>query len=59
VCLKERPVMDAEVGRPLSGISSGLGVRIERAGTMIGFWEDAAKSLCAGDVIVEIVPTVG
>jgi voltage-gated potassium channel len=59
VCLKERPVTDAEVGRPLSGISSGLGVRIERAGTMIGFWEDAAKSLCAGDVIVEIVPTAG
>jgi voltage-gated potassium channel len=58
VCLKERAVTDAEVGRPLSGISSGLGVRIERAGIMIGFWEDAAKSLCAGDVIVEIVPTL-
>jgi voltage-gated potassium channel len=58
VCLKERLVTDAEVGQPLSGISSGLGVRIERAGTLIGFWEDAAKSLCAGDVIVEIVPTL-
>lgn len=57
VCLRERPVAAAEIGRPLSAITTGMGVRIERAGKPVGFWEDAARVLAAGDVIVEIVPT--
>jgi voltage-gated potassium channel len=57
VCLQERPVQPAEIGQPLSGITTGMGVRIDRGGMPIGFWEAAARSLQAGDVIVEIVPT--
>ena len=57
VCLRERPVEPAEIGQPLAAVTTGLGVRIDRGGTLIGFWEAAAKALQAGDVIVEIVPT--
>jgi voltage-gated potassium channel len=57
VCLRERPVAATEIGQPLAAVTTGLGVRIDRAGTPIGFWEAASKSLQAGDVIVEIVPT--
>jgi voltage-gated potassium channel len=57
VCLRERPVTSTEIGQPLSALTTGLGVRIDRGGTLIGFWEAAARALQAGDVIVEIVPT--
>jgi voltage-gated potassium channel len=57
VCLQERLVTAAEVGRSLSDVSTGLGVRILRGDNPIGFWEAASKSLQAGDIIVEIVPT--
>ena len=41
----------------MSSIARGLGGRsLER--TAIGFWESEAKSLVAGDIIVEILPTV-
>jgi voltage-gated potassium channel len=59
VCLRERPVAAAEIGQPLTAITTGMGVRIDRGGTPIGFWEAAAAALRAGDVIVEIVPTQG
>ena len=55
VSLKERPVTAGEIGTPLTAINTGLGVRIDRGGSIIGFWEDAALKLAAGDVIVEIV----
>lgn len=58
VCLQERLVTAAEVGQPLAAVTTGLGVRIHRGGTPICFWEDPAKALQAGDVIVEIVPTI-
>lgn len=54
--LRERPVTAAEVGKPLSAIATGLGVRIYRNGMAHGFWEAAAASLNTGDLIVEIVP---
>jgi voltage-gated potassium channel len=57
VKLEERPVRPDEVGAPLSAIRDGLGVRIYRNGRPHGFWEPEAKSLAAGDIIVEIVPT--
>lgn len=57
VCLQERPVTAAEVGRSLADVATGLGVRIHRDGGSVGFWEPAAQTLRAGDVIVEIVPT--
>jgi voltage-gated potassium channel len=56
VQLSERAVTAEETGTPLTGISSGLGLRILRGGRSIGFWEEGAKSLQIGDRIIEIVP---
>lgn len=56
VQLSERCAEPAEVGRPLSDITTGLGVRIVRDGRSIGFWEAGAKAICEGDRIIEIVP---
>jgi voltage-gated potassium channel len=58
VALRERPVAADEVGRPLSSLGSGLGVRICRGGRAYGFWENEAGRLEPGDVIVEVVPNV-
>lgn len=56
IYLNERSVTAGEVGKPLSAIATGLGVRIYRDGTVVGFAEEGAKSLKAGDTIIEIVP---
>ncbi len=55
VKLNERKVLPPEIGGPLSAIATGLGVRIYRGDQPIGFWEDGARALQAGDTIVEIV----
>ena len=58
VQLVERPVAHAEIGKPLDQLATGgRGLRIYRGGTAIGFWEDGARELLPGDVVVEIVPT--
>jgi voltage-gated potassium channel len=57
VHLSERRVTTAEVGKPLSTITTGLGVRIYRDGVPHGFFEPEAQALCEDDVIVEIIPT--
>lgn len=57
VALKERPVEPSEIGKPLSALSTGLGVRIYRDGQPVGFWEEGAKRLLAGDVVIEISQT--
>jgi voltage-gated potassium channel len=57
VQLHEREVTDEECGKPLSGITRGLGVRLYRDGRPYGFWEPEARSLIPGDCIVEILPT--
>ncbi|MCY1671048.1 potassium channel family protein [Novosphingobium sp. SL115] len=58
VQLVEREVRPDEIGRPLRCLDSGgQGLRIYRNGATHGFWEDGAKILQAGDIIVEIVPT--
>ncbi len=57
VQLVERTVLPAEIGRGLDRLESGgRGLRIYRDGRAIGFWEDEANALAAGDVIVEIMP---
>ena len=56
VQLAERRVRDEEVGKPLSAITTGLGVRLYRDGKPFSFAEPEAKALVTGDVIVEIVP---
>ncbi len=58
VRLIERLVRSEEHGKPLSEISTGLGVRIYRAELPHGFWEPEAQRLMPGDVIVEILPTL-
>lgn len=55
VKLNERGVLPQEIGGPLSAIATGLGVRIYRENSPIGFWEEGAKALQTGDKIVEIV----
>jgi voltage-gated potassium channel len=55
VKLHERQALAEEVGKPLSAIGTGLGVRIYRGERVIGFWEEGAQRLEAGDLIIEIV----
>jgi voltage-gated potassium channel len=54
--IRERAVKPEEVGRPLSSIRTGLGVRVIRDHESFGFWADAAASLNEGDKIIEILP---
>lgn len=54
VKLNERAIAPEEIGKPLSAITTGLGVRIYRDDRPIGFWEPEAKSLQTGDIIIEI-----
>jgi voltage-gated potassium channel len=55
VALAERCALPAEIGKPLSAITTGLGVRIYRAGVAYSFAEPEAQALHEGDEIVEIV----
>lgn len=57
ISLHERAVAPHEIGRPLSGIATGLGLRIYRGGQRYGFWQPQVASLEAGDRIIEVVPT--
>ncbi|HTN41615.1 MAG TPA: hypothetical protein VLZ84_10720, partial [Asticcacaulis sp.] len=57
VVMRERPVTAVEIGKPLSAIATGMGLRISRGNHIHGYWERAAQSLKAGDVIVEIART--
>jgi len=58
VQLVERLIAPEEVGKALSELSSGgKGMRVYRGSRAIGFWEDEANHLQAGDVIVEIRPS--
>ncbi|CAN5250562.1 potassium channel family protein [soil metagenome] len=59
VKLAERAVRADEVGKPLAAAGPGLGLRIYRGGRPIGFWEEGARTLATGDLIVEIVPGDG
>ena len=55
VKLNERFVLPEEIGKPLSAIATGLGVRIYREERAIGFWEVGAGKLQTGDLIIEII----
>ena len=55
VSLEERRVRPEEVGKPLSAIATGLGLRIYRDDKPYSFAEPQSAALEAGDVIVEIV----
>ena len=58
VQLVERPVLPGEIGKSLDELASGgRGLRIYRDGQARGFWEAEARTLKAGDTVVEILPT--
>ena len=58
VQLMERPVLPGEIGKSLDELASGgRGLRLYRDGCPHGFWEPEARSLQAGDIVVEIRPT--
>ncbi|KPL69561.1 potassium transporter TrkA [Erythrobacter sp. SG61-1L] len=58
VQLVERPVRPDELGKPLSSLATGgMGLRIYRGTEAVGFWEEGAKALQPGDIVVEILPT--
>ncbi|OYW76071.1 MAG: potassium transporter TrkA [Asticcacaulis sp. 32-58-5] len=57
VVLREREVTAKEIGKPLSALTTGKGVRICRSGKIYGYWEPETQALHAGDVIVEIART--
>ena len=57
VVLHERLVRPEEVGKPLSAIGPGLGLRVYRAGAPHGFSEPACRALESGDTIIEVLPT--
>lgn len=58
VQLVERAALPEEVGQPLDALASGgRGLRICRDDVEIGFWDDRARAIQSGDIIVEIKPT--
>ncbi|MGE3693334.1 MAG: TrkA family potassium uptake protein [Novosphingobium sp.] len=58
VQLVERQARDDEIGKSLDGLEGNArGLRIYRNDKAIGFWEEGARRIESGDVIVEIVPT--
>jgi voltage-gated potassium channel len=56
VRLHERVIEPFEVGKSLGEAAIGIGMRIMRDGESIGFWEEGAKQLKAGDRIIEVIP---
>lgn len=58
VRLVERPVAPEEVGKSIIELASGgLGLRLYRNEEPYGYWQEEAKILHEGDIVVEIVPT--
>ncbi|MBW4329289.1 potassium channel family protein [Stakelama sp. CBK3Z-3] len=55
VAMNERAAAPEEIGKPLSAISTGLGMRIYRDGKPYGFTDPECTALQAGDLIVEVV----
>lgn len=59
VQLVERRVLPEEIGKPLTELATGgRGLRIYRNGRACGFWEAEAQALEAGDLVVEILPSL-
>jgi len=56
VRLHQRQIEQFEFGKPLQRAAVGLGLRILRGDQEIGWWEEGAAKLEAGDQIIEIIP---
>ena len=57
VALTERKAKPDEIGKPLSAVTTGLGLRLYRDGHAYSVDQPEATELRAGDTIVEIVST--
>ena len=57
VALTERKAKPDEIGKPLSAVTTGLGLRLYRGGQAYSVDQPEAAELRAGDTIVEIVST--
>ena len=57
VSLRERDVAPGEIGKPLSAITTGAGLRIYRRGQRYGFWQPEAQALVPDDKIIEVLPS--
>ena len=57
VALQEREARPEEIGRPLKDVCKGLPVRIYRGGEAHSPWDNEAKKILKGDLILEIIPT--
>ena len=59
VQLVERVALPEEVGLSLDALPGrARGLRIQRGGREIGFWQPEAQRIEAGDVIVAVMPTL-
>lgn len=58
VSIRERLVAPHEVGRSLQDVCDGQGVRIHRGTLHFSPWDREAAELKAGDLIIEVVPTL-
>ena len=59
VALRERLATADEVGKPLKEVCRGLAVRLHRHGMPHSPWDPASDRVEEGDLIMEIVPTMG
>lgn len=57
VVMRQRVVTAAEIGKPLSALTTGLGVRVCRDGKNLGYFDAGVESLHEGDIIIEIAQT--
>lgn len=59
VQLVERQVTAEECGGSIDDlVGAGRGLRVYRDGQSLGYWEAECQTLKAGDIIVEIIPTL-
>ena len=58
VALRERPAEPHELGKPLSALTTGIGLRLYRNGRAICFGDPGSTSLEAGDQLVEVVKRI-
>ena len=56
VAIRERAITPDEVGHSLDDIRTGKALRLYRGNDRFGFWEQEARELRSGDLIVEVVP---
>jgi voltage-gated potassium channel len=52
--IAERPARAEEVGRAWSEVAGALVIAVERAGRVVGFWDEGDKRIEAGDLVFAI-----